>query len=152
MPRKKVVRNVVDKKDDFIEPKEALEMLGIVTNNETIVDTPVEEPVKEVPEVHVPKIHHVIISYREGPYEHAKIVGSISYHELTNSFKMEMPHPRGDAVFKNLMNCDYTIKEDGVSRIIPVSNKQEWITNLCKKAVLGDKFEASEPVIYNEVG
>ena len=136
MPRKKIVRKVVDKKDEPIEPKEALKMLGIVTNNETALDAPVEtsvieefvkqdiaaEEVEEVPEEHVPKIHHVIISYREGPYEPAKIVGSISYHELTNSFKLEMPHPRGDAVFKNLMRCDYTIKEDGVCRIIPVSN------------------------------
>jgi len=29
MPRKKIIRKAVDKKDGFIEPKEALEMRGI---------------------------------------------------------------------------------------------------------------------------
>ena len=144
MPRKKLVRNVVDKKDEFIEPKEALEMLGITTTEEVTA-------VEEVPTVHVPQVHHVIISHREGPYEHSKVVGTISYHELTNSLKLTTAHSRCEAFFANFMNCHYTIKEDGVSITIPPIPKQPWITNLCKTTI-GNKFEASEPVLYNEVG
>ena len=143
MPRKKLVRNVVDKKDEFIEPKEALEMLGITTTE----DVPA---VEEVPKVYVPQVHHVIISHREGPYEHSKEVGTISYHELTNSLKLATPNPRCEAVFKQFMNCDYPIKEDGVPRMISAANKQDWVTNLCKTTI-GYKFEASEPWVHNEV-
>ena len=160
MPRKKIIRKVVDKKDEPIEPKEALKMLGIVTNNETALDAPVEtsvieefvkRDVEEVPTVHVPQVHHVTISHREGPYEHSKIVGTISYHELTNSLKLTTAHSRCEAFFANFMNCHYTINEDGVSKIIPPIPKQPWITNLCKTTI-GNRFEASEPWVYNEVG
>jgi len=88
MPRKKIIRKVVDKKDEFIEPKEALEMLGITINNETGVDTLVEEPVEEVPEVHVPQIYEATMYYKAGAFEQPEIVGYARYHELTNSLTL----------------------------------------------------------------
>ena len=114
MPRKKIVRKVVDKKDEPIEPKEALKMLGIVTNNETALDAPVETSVIEefvkqdtaaeevtevtevieVPEVHVPQVYDVTMSYKAGAFEHPEIVGYARYHELTNSLTLGSHHPR----------------------------------------------------------
>ena len=166
MPRKKIVRKVVDS-DKPIKPQDALEILGIVTNNETVDETPVEESVieefvkkdtavkevfevEEVPEVRVPKIHHVNISYRPGPYEHAKVVGIIHYHELTNSIQLDTAHPRCDAVFDNFMKSDYPITENGILKLIVTTNKQDWIENLCNTTI-GYKFEASEAWTTNEV-
>jgi len=151
MPRKKIIRKVVDKKDEFIEPKEALEMLGITINNETGVDTLVEEPVEEVPEVHVPQIYEATMYYKAGAFEQPEIVGYARYHELTNSLTLGSHHPRYDAIFVDLVKSDLLVREDGVDRIVQAINKKEWLTSLCK-ATIGYKLEASEPRTYNEVG
>ena len=164
MPRKKIVRKVVDKKDEPIEPKEALKMLGIVTNNETALDAPVEtsvieefvkqdiaaEEVEEVPEVHVPQVYDVTMSHRVATFEHPEIVGHASYHELTNTLTLGSVHPRYQAIFTDMIKSDLLIKEDGVDRLVQVKNKKEWITSL-SKATLGYRLEASEPRIRNEV-
>ena len=162
MPRKKIVRKVVDKKDEPIEPKEALKMLGIVTNNETALDAPVETSVieefvkqdtaaEEVPEVHVPQVYDVTMSYKAGAFEHPEIVGYARYHELTNSLTLGSHHPRYEAIFSELVKSDLLVQEDGVDRLVQAINKKEWITSLCK-ATLGYRLTASEPRTYNEVG
>ena len=168
MPRKKIVRKVVDKKDEPIEPKEALKMLGIVTNNETALDAPVETAVIEefvkqdtaaeevtevieVPEVHVPQVYDVTMSYKAGAFEHPEIVGYARYHELTNSLTLGSHHPRYEAIFSELVKSDLLVQEDGVDRLVQAIHKKEWITSLCK-ATLGYRLIASEPRTYNEVG
>ena len=148
MPRKKVVHKVVDKKDDFIEPKEALEMLGITTEEDVPV---IDEPVEKVPEVHVPKIYETIIWFQKGPLATPENIGCARYRELTNELSMGSDHPRFQAVFVDYSKSNILVTKNGTSYVIDNSDKKEWITNLCY-ANIGYKLKSSEARVYNEVG